>query len=85
MDRASGKSVSIILKHSPILKLKNFPQKGRVEVPEGTTVGVLLERIGIPSKHHRYLLVYANGCKRGLDYGLQQDDEVQLFLPIGGG
>ncbi len=85
MTRARGKSVSITLKHSPILKLKNFAEKGRVEVPEGTTVEALLELIGIHSNHHRYLLVYANGRKRGLDYGLQQDDEVQLFLPIGGG
>jgi molybdopterin converting factor small subunit len=85
VDRTRGKSVSITLKHSPILKLKDFAQKGRVEVPEGTTVRSLLERIGIHSNHHRYLLIYANGRKRGLDYGLQQNDEVQLFLPVGGG
>jgi len=83
--RARGKSVSITLKHSPILKVRDFAREGRVEVPEGTTVEALLERIGIHSNHHRYLLVYANGCKRGLDYALQQDDQVQVFLPIGGG
>jgi sulfur carrier protein ThiS len=83
--RAVGQPVSITLEHSPILKLKETAQTGRIEVPAGTTAGELLALLGIPSDHHRYILVYANGRKQGLGYVLRQGDAVQLFLPIGGG
>jgi sulfur carrier protein ThiS len=82
---AGDRSVSITLRHSPVLKLEAVGQGGRVEVPAGTSVSALLERLGIRSDHHRYILVYANGRKQGLDYLLQHEDAVQLFLPIGGG
>jgi hypothetical protein len=47
--------------------------------------GGLLELLGIPPNQQRYLIVYANGRKQSLSYTLRQDDDLQLFLPIGGG
>jgi len=77
--------ISITLQHSPILKVREISQNGRVEVSAGTTTGALLEALGIPPNQQRYLIVYANGRKQPLSYTLRQDDVVQLFLPIGGG
>ena len=85
MAGATSQPVSITLQHSPILKLKGNAQGGRVEVPAGTTASALLERLGIPSNQHRYLIIYANGKKQSLSYTLRHEDVVQLFLPIGGG
>ena len=81
----TDRPVSITLRCSPILKLNDIAQKERVEVPAGTTAGELLHRLGIRSDHQRYILVYANGRKQGLGYVLQAEDQMQLFLPIGGG
>ena len=65
--------------------MRELSRDGRVQVPGGTTVASLLERLGIPSKQQRYIIVYTNGKKQSLNYTLRQDDTVQLFLPIGGG
>jgi sulfur carrier protein ThiS len=82
---AIDQPISVTVQHSPILKVEELPQDGRVEVPAGTTAGAVLERLGIPSQQQRYLIIYANGRKQPLSYTLRQDDTLQLFLPIGGG
>ena len=85
MAEAADRSITITLKHSPILKIGEISQNGRVEVPAGTTAGALLEQVGVPPRQQRYLILYVNGSKQPLSYTLRQDDTVQLFLPIGGG
>jgi sulfur carrier protein ThiS len=82
---AINRSIFITLQHSPILKLRKISQDNRVEVPAGMNAGALLELVGIPQNQQRYIIVYANGRKQSLSYTLRQDDELQLFLPIGGG
>jgi sulfur carrier protein ThiS len=79
------RQVTVIVQHSPILKLEGLDKSGSLEVPAGTTIQALLGRLGIPDNQKRYLLVYANGKKQTLSYTLRQDDALQLFLPIGGG
>jgi sulfur carrier protein ThiS len=81
----TDRGVRIIVNHSPILKLKGLGAGGELEVAAGTTVAALLGRLGVPGTQQRYLLVYVNGRKQTVSYALQQDDAVQLFLPIGGG
>ena len=83
MAQAQVQPVSITLQHSPLLKVKTTSP--RIDLPPGTTLGELLQQIGIPADHHRYLLIYANGRKQGPGYVLQQEDAVRLFLPVGGG
>jgi sulfur carrier protein ThiS len=85
MAEATDQLISIILQHSPILKVWEISQNGRVQIPAGSTVSVLLGRLGIPANQQRYLIVYANGSKQSLSYILRENDAVQLFLPIGGG
>jgi sulfur carrier protein ThiS len=83
--QAEEQPVSITVQHSPILKVEGISQGDRFEVPAGSTVGSLLDRLGIPTNQQRYLIVYANGGKKTSSYLLKQDDAIQLFLPIGGG
>ena len=81
----TDRGVVIKVNHSPILKLQGLGAGGEVEVPVGTTVGDLMSRLGVSGTQQRYLLAYVNGKKQTMSYALQQDDKVQLFLPIGGG
>ena len=60
-----------------------------IELEEGSTVGNLLLKlssIGSPDEWDDMLLhVFVNDVIRGMDYILQDGDEVNLHLPISGG
>ena len=54
-----------------------------VEVPEGTTIAVLAERLGIPAAASRITLV--NGEDADPDRRLASGDVVAMFPPLAGG
>lgn len=60
-----------------------------MELDEGATVGDLLLKlssIGAPEEWDDMLLhVFINDVVRGMDYILQDDDEINLHLPVSGG
>ncbi len=54
-----------------------------MEIPEGTTVGQLIERLSIPPELAR--VVFVNGVRQEWDWILQEGDEIGIFPPIAGG
>lgn len=54
-----------------------------VDLPEGTTVGQLMARLGIPAEVVK--TVFVNHCQQDLEYVLQNGDGVAIFPPVGGG
>jgi len=54
-----------------------------VELPEGATVGQMLEQLGLPTNEVK--MVFVNNIGRGDDSPLAAGDEVGIFPPIGGG
>ncbi len=54
-----------------------------VEVPEGTTVGELLQELELPAEQVK--VVFVNNTIRKEDYELKDGDEVGVFPPVGGG
>lgn len=54
-----------------------------MDVPDGTNVSDILGRLGVPREHTK--LVFVNGRHQGLDYTLQDGDELGLFPPVAGG
>lgn len=54
-----------------------------IQVPDGATVGVLLDVLSIPRDEMR--TCYVAGLYRGIEHPLQEGDDVALFPPIGGG
>ncbi len=54
-----------------------------MDVPEGTTVGQLIEQLPIPPELAR--VVFVNGIRQESDWVLQEGDEVGIFPPIAGG
>jgi len=54
-----------------------------VDIPQGSSLSDLLERLQLPSEQIK--VAFVNGRAQHLDYRLAPGDEVGLFPPIGGG
>ncbi len=54
-----------------------------VELPFGSDLRDLASRLHLPEREQK--LVFVNGRAESLDRALQEDDEVGIFPPVGGG
>lgn len=54
-----------------------------LELVEEATLQDLIDRLEIPPDETK--IAFVNGRAQEMDYVLQQDDEVGIFPPIGGG
>ena len=54
-----------------------------VELPEGTTIGQLIEHLHLPAGEVK--VVFANGIVREKEYVPSDGDEVGVFPAVGGG
>jgi molybdopterin converting factor small subunit len=54
-----------------------------VEVLAGTTVGQLIEQLGLPQEQVK--LVFVSGIARDREHVLADGDVVGIFPPVGGG
>ncbi len=52
-------------------------------VPEGTTVEMLMQMLGIPDDSVK--LIFVNGKMQDKTYSLKDNDRLGLFPPVGGG
>ncbi len=55
----------------------------RHELPEGATVGRVMERLGLPAGDVK--LIFVNGAKAEPDTRLKNGDRLGLFPAVGGG
>ncbi len=55
----------------------------QVELPNGSSLSDLMNQLNLPQRETK--LVFVNGRMQHLDYQLQDNDEVGIFPPIGGG
>ncbi len=67
------------------LELKGVTSGERIQVVEPISVADLLTGYKISKKHQRHIIPIVNGEEERLSYVLQEDDELTLFLPVGGG
>ncbi len=54
-----------------------------IDVPNGATVGELVNRLKLPREEVK--LFFVKGRARSIDWSLEPDDEVGIFPLIGGG
>lgn len=54
-----------------------------LELPEGTTVEGLLQKLGVPSDVVK--IVFVNGISRDPDHVLAEGDRIGIFPPVAGG
>lgn len=54
-----------------------------VQVPEGATVGDLIDKLDLPKDEVK--IIFVNALNRETDHVLAEGDELGIFPPIGGG
>jgi len=54
-----------------------------VELPDGATVGQLIEHLRLPAGEVK--VIFVNGIVRGEEHALSDGDKVGVFPPVGGG
>ena len=77
--------MQIRVTYSGVLKIESVENGSLVEVEEGTTISGFLTRCKILQQHHKLIVPIVNGESRRLTYVLNEGDQLNLLLPIGGG
>jgi molybdopterin converting factor small subunit len=61
----------------------HLPSEGALEIPEGTTVAMILKTLKVPSELQKIVVV--NGRHTAYDYILKPGDTLVFFPPLEGG
>lgn len=77
--------ISVQLHFTGLIDIKNLLSGDYVNINEGSTLSDLLSRIGIRQEHKKYIIAMVNEKKEFLHYVLKNNDQIKLFLPVGGG
>lgn len=80
MIRVNVKLFATLRRYYPHLRVGEALE---MELPEGTTVGQLMNHLNLPTEQVR--VVFVNGVARDENYVLNSGDEVGVFPPVGGG
>ena len=75
-----AKLFAILRRHYPHL---GIGEPMPVELPEGATVGDLVEHLRLPVDQVK--VVFVNNVIREAEYPLADGDELGIFPPVGGG
>ena len=67
------------------LNLKNIENKSWIELENPISITNFLESQGIKPAQQKYIIPTVNKCPVKHDYVLQNEDELFLYLPVGGG
>ena len=57
----------------------------KLQVDEGTTIADVLDTVKVKKAFHKLVVPQVNGEHQRITYVLQANDELDFFLPIGGG
>jgi len=77
--------MNITVNFTGLVDIKNIKSGDTLKLPEGTDVSKLLSMLGIMEQHKKYIIVMINGVKETLFRKVNNNDEINLFLPVGGG
>jgi sulfur carrier protein ThiS len=78
-------SVNIIIHYPAAMRIDSVKSGSSMDVPEGTNIEALLKSCNVKKEHMKFILVYVNSEKRGMSHRLRHNDELKLYLPVGGG
>ncbi|MCK4924562.1 MAG: MoaD/ThiS family protein [Spirochaetes bacterium] len=77
--------MNIIMYYPAAMRIDNVKSGSIMDIPEGTNIEALLKSCNVKKEHMKYILAYVNGEKRGMSHRLRRNDELKLYLPVGGG
>jgi molybdopterin converting factor small subunit len=68
-----------------MMKMDSVRSGSFIEAEAGATIEEVLAKCNVKREQQKYVQVLVNGEKKSLSHALQENDELKLFLPIGGG
>ena len=77
--------INIKLSYTGVIDIKNAPNDSILQIDTGSTIGDVLSLLGIRREHKKYIIPIVNDKKQKTTYILQDNDNLSLFLPVGGG
>lgn len=72
-----------IIFHGSLKKYNNYLLESEMEIPEGTKVSGVINRVAVPAEEIAFIAV--NGSRAPVSLMLQEGDEVKLFQLVAGG
>lgn len=73
------------LEYVAMLDVKGARSGGEVEMPDGATIGSLLEKLQVAPAHRTSVTPFVNDARATQRTELKDGDRVFLALPISGG
>ena len=77
--------MKIHLEYTAVLDVKGVRNGMALEIPDGSTVAALLNRLEVRPEHQKFVVPFINGAQKKLSAQLRDNDKVVLSLPVGGG
>jgi sulfur carrier protein ThiS len=77
--------MKIHLEYVAMLDVRGARSGAPLEVPEGATVGALLEQLHVKPEHRKTVTPFVNEQRATTGTALKDGDRVFLALPISGG
>lgn len=79
------KEIRVQLYFTGLIDIKNLASGDYLSLKEGSNLSDLLTQIGIRQEHKKYIIIMVNEQKEFLHYIVKNNDQIKLFLPVGGG
>jgi len=77
--------MNIIIHYPAAMRIDSVKSGSSMDIPQGTNIEALLKSCNVKKEHIKYILAYVNSEKRGMSHIPRHNDELKLYLPIGGG
>ncbi len=77
--------MKIRLHYPAFMGIDRVKSGSEIEMRDSETIEELLQGLALSKEHMRYILVYVNGERKGMSHRLCHNDELKLYLPVGGG
>ncbi|HOW27583.1 MAG TPA: hypothetical protein PK876_03655 [Elusimicrobiota bacterium] len=79
------KTIRVTVHFTGPVDIKKIKSGTSMSIPADTTASELLTLLDISEPHKKYVMVMVADQKQDLSYRLKDNDEVRLWLLIGGG
>jgi sulfur carrier protein ThiS len=84
-EKSMENLIDVKISFTGVIDIKNISDGSIIQIEKDSTVDDILNRLGIKKPHRKYLIVIINEEKKRASYILQNNDHLNLFLPVGGG
>ncbi|MDP7423506.1 MAG: MoaD/ThiS family protein [bacterium] len=77
--------MNISIELTGVLRHSELGRNFTADFEEKATVISVLNYLQYPVEHHKFISTFVNGKQVDSDFLLTNNDQVKLFLPVGGG